>query len=151
MKKVSLIAIMALVIGLFSTSCSSDDGDRPTVQVLEPTRNATFQPGDEITVKAILTDEVELSQFKLDIHYAGDGHTHRPSISTKMPELEWDHEVIESISGSTYEVNISVQVPETIMSGGTEHAIKRGDYHLGVFAISSRGFDNRSFVDIKIE
>lgn len=151
MKKVSLVAIMALVLVVFSTSCNSDDGDRPTVQILEPTRNATFQPGEEIRINAILSDELELSQFKLDIHYAGDGHSHRPISLSEMPEFEWDHEVIESISGSTYEVDMTIQIPETIMLNGVEHAIKRSDYHVGIFAINSAGFDNKAFVDIKIE
>lgn len=147
MKKLNVLAIMAILFAAVFTSCSSDDGERPSVEVMEPHDNSVVSKGGKILLKAMLADEIELSSYKVDIHYAGDGHTHKDGDASGV---EWDFEMTQEISGTTHEIDMEIDVPLSIMHQGKEETVKEGEYHLGVFVINGSGRDNRTFVDIEI-
>jgi hypothetical protein len=145
MKKVNLLAIMALMFIVVATSCSSDDGDRPTIEFLQPISHPVYQPGDTIHLHAILRDNVGLSQYKIDIHYAGDGHTH--GVVPLSNSVEWIYLHEGTITGTVHTLQAEIEIPTSI--DGSQ--IKAGEYHVGVFVINSSGSDNKAFVDIDIE
>lgn len=157
MKKLNVFVIMALMLTVITTSCSSDDdnidNERPTIEILEPHDHDEYEPGGELHVNAILKDNVALSQYKIDIHYSGDGHTHRSEAKDEDHDhsVEWDHEIIESISGREHTIDIIIQIPEEIMHDGKMHKIKEGKYHFGIFVIDAAGNDVEAFMDIEIE
>jgi hypothetical protein len=145
MKKVNLLAIMALMLTVITTSCSSDDGDRPTIEFLQPVSQAVYQPGDTIHVHAVLRDNVQLSQYKIDIHYAGDGHTH--GVVPLSNTVEWLFLQEGALTGTVDTLSAHIPIPTSI--NGSE--IKTGEYHVGIFVINSAGSDNKTFKDIDIE
>lgn len=155
MKTIKLLVIMTLLLSI-SLSCSDDDdvtldNEIPTVEVMEPHEDDEFEPGAELHVKARLADNVELSQIKIDIHYSGDGHTH--GILSKEGEEgeEWIHDFVKNISGTAYELDEIIQIPEFIEHNGEMHGIKHGSYHFGVYVIDASGNETQAFLDFKIE
>jgi len=159
MKKINIIALMALIITTITTSCSSDDdngldNEIPTVEIMEPHESDMFEPGQELHVHAMLGDNVELSEVKIDIHYAGDGHEHRPLATLNDDQehaVEWSNELIKSISGSDYELDEVIMIPEQIEHDGEMHSIKHGEYHFGIFVIDASGNEAQAFLDFVIE
>lgn len=156
MKKLNILALMALFISLFSVSCSSDDDETldnvdPIIEMMEPHAAEIYEAGSQLHVNAMLSDNVDLSSFKIDIHHGGDGHTHDRSAKEMVHEIEWDYEMIESISGSEYEVDVLITIPEQIMHDGEMHDIMHGEYHVGLFAIDASGNDTEAFVTVEVE
>lgn len=145
MKKLNLLVVFAIVFATAFTSCSSDDGNRPTLQIMEPTKDAVFIAGDPIHVHAILKDDKQLSKFKIDIHYAGDGHTH--GVVPRSAFVEWNYINEGNISGTEFTLDKMIEIPTTI----NESPIRKGEYHLGIFVLNSSGSETKSWVDIIIE
>ncbi|MCD8079437.1 MAG: DUF4625 domain-containing protein [Bacteroides sp.] len=83
------IKINSLIVFLSSFSfllcavaaCDSEnDGDttRPVIRIIAPAEDAYLLIGDEegVLFEAEFSDDIQLASYKIDIHYAGDGHTH---------------------------------------------------------------------------
>jgi len=116
------------------TACSDDDDDdnptptdttAPVVQLSDPTNDETFEPGETIHLEGTVTDESGLSQLKVDIHWAGDGHDHGGKRSN-----EWEYEQIWPISGLTWTFHEDIEIPMDADSG---------EYHVIVFALDAAG------------
>lgn len=156
MKKINIIALMALMLSIITTSCSSDDDNaldnqNPTVEIMEPHENEEFEPGDQLHVKAMLADNVELSEVKIDIHFAGDGHVHGILSDDHDHSIEWAYELVRSINGTDYEIDEIIEIPEVIEHDGELHSIMHGEYHFGIYVIDASGNEAQAFLDFKIE
>lgn len=106
----SLLVLLTLL-----ASCKKSDITPPTVSsiTINDTSNETLDlaPGDTFVVKAFLSDNVELGQFKIDVHHDFDGHSHK-STMTRYAEIR-----INSISGLSYNLEETFIIPDTTASG----------------------------------
>lgn len=138
---------LSLVIASFIISCSSDDDGvldtvDPVVLMNSPSNMDEFDPGDEINFDISFVDNVALASYKIDIHWAGDGHTHRPSPMHDHDDLiEWDFEVTGNLTGTVDQVQMTVPIPENA---------KHDLYHVGVIVLDEAGNEGRMFIDIVI-
>lgn len=130
MKKIWMIGI--LFLGFIS--CKKEDTQKPVISITAPANGKHFEPGETFTVTGTITDNENLSQFKIDMH-SGDGHMHK---STKG---EFDFELIQDIEGTSY----SISVPITITADADS-----GLYHLIVEATDEAG-NQADFVELDIE
>ncbi len=111
-----MIRFISLLVSLaVFSSCKKSDITPPTVSniTVNNTTNETIDlaPGDTFLVKALLTDNLELGQFKIDIHDDFDGHSHK-SMMTKYAEIR-----IKSIDGISYNLEEMFVIPDTTASG----------------------------------
>lgn len=140
MRKVNLFIL--LIVGLFIVfnGCSADeiDTESPEISIISPEDDQHFHPGDKIHFEATFSDDVELSQFKIDIHYGGD-HTHK---STFSDEAEWSYDLITDLSGKEQHVKLDIEIPENA---------KHGEYHFMVFCTDMAGNESWVSLDIFIE
>lgn len=144
MKKFKFIYAFALAGILFS--CSDDDNNsvadtvKPTFVITEPTNGETFDAGDEIHVDIDFSDNVELSSYKIDIHFAGDGHTHERNMNISE-HIEWDYEATGNLSGKNDNLHLHIDI---------HHDAEDGEYHFGVFAIDKAGNQAVQWIEIDI-
>lgn len=146
MKNKSIYFFLALFTTFIITSCSSDDDGGtdtvpPTIAIIEPHDHDEFEPGETMHVEIQFADNVALASYKIDIHYAGDGHSH----DARDEYEEWDFELQGTLSGTSQTIHAEIEIPEMIDG----HHIREGEYHFGVYAIDAAG--NQSVVWIKIE
>ena len=127
---------------LFISSCAEDSMDldttKPEINLISPKDEAHFHLGDEITIEAILKDNVELGTVKVEIHSAGDGHQH------KSAAVNWEYDAEEAIPSGKIEHTFThkVKIPA--------EGIKGGHYHLGIFLIDKAGNQSQSFIEIDV-
>lgn len=101
-----IVAAMLLI-----ASCNKKEEDEATDSTRPVIENFTLaadsvQAGGEITVYMNVSDNAALSQAKLDLHPAGDGHSHRRS------SLEFEYYNIIDLKGAkTHSDTISIAVP----------------------------------------
>lgn len=79
--------------------------------------------GETFSISATITDDVELSQWKIDIHSA-DGHTHR------IMEGEWEMTETGAATGQSYTLTKDITVPVDA---------ELGEYHLTFDATDKAG------------
>ncbi len=121
MKKI-LIAIVALTAML---GCNNKDNTPPEIIVLTPENNAEYFGGTKIYFSAVFSDNEALSEYKIDIHDAFDGHTHG-----KLMAVPWSKIIINSLEGSRREVELFIDLPENVAAG---------PYHFMVFCVDKAG------------
>lgn len=123
-----------LVLSLVSLaffSCKKADSELPEIKnilVNGVTQTLNFSPGESFVVTALISDNEELSQFKIDIHHDFDGHSHK-SMTVRYSKI-----VIKDISGSSYQLSETFELPDNASSGiyhGTITAVdKEGNQSL---------------------
>lgn len=141
MKKYRFIYAFAFITTLFS--CSSDDNsvtdtEKPAIVINAPTDEQEFHSSDEIHAHISFSDNVELTSYKIDIHFAGDGHAHR---QMQDEFIEWNYETTGVISGKNDEVHLYITIPENI---------KQGHYHFGVYALDQAGNQEVQWIELDI-
>lgn len=111
MKKISF-ALMALGFGF--TACEKEaapDTQRPVITVTNPASDHLDKgQGEMLNLAALLTDDTELLNAKIDIHKAGD-HGHRISGEG------WEWAKVYTISGKEYSLAENVQIPADADTG----------------------------------
>lgn len=129
--------VLLFAAAIFFSACSKEevDNQKPVIEIEEPLDHAHFHPGDIIHFDAEFSDNVALSQFKIDIHYGGD-HGHKNSATT----LKWSYEYIGELSGRNKHIHMDIPVPA--------HA-QAGEYHFLVYCTDKAG--NEAFVALEIE
>ncbi len=143
MKKFLFVAMLAGIL----MSCSNDDdvdNTMPEINVIKPADDTHFKQGDVIDFEAILTDNVAVQSYKIDIHYAGDGHVHEKSASEE-DHVEWSMQKDYAIDTPAAQVTVShseIVVPENAEPGG---------YHFGVYCVDAAGNESSVFLDMEIE
>lgn len=136
MKKLKLFSMFAAATLLF-TACSSDDDngeepqiDPPLVTLEDPENGAHFHLGDRIHVDGEVHG-TDLSELRIDIHWAGDGHGHGKKADD--PDNQWHQEWVIELSGNNEHFHEHIDIPEDIAEG---------EHHLIVDALDNAG--NRS-------
>lgn len=115
------------LISLAFFSCKKADSELPEVKnilVNGVTQTLNFSPGESFVVTALISDNEELSQFKIDIHHDFDGHSHK-SMTVRYSKI-----VIKDISGSTYQLSEAFELPANVSSG---------TYHGTITAVDKEG------------
>lgn len=137
-------AIFAL---FFLLSCSSDDESadttKPFIVLISPYEDQHFHAGETIEFQGVFSDNVALASYKIEIHHAEDGHTH------KKENAGWYFVHTANITGdlSAYNALHSIEIPTQING----QPIETGHYHLGVYLIDSSGNEQQKFMEIGIE
>lgn len=144
MKKIVILSFAALSF----IACNSDDDnsldqEKPMVNIILPTDHQEYEPGDSINIQALLTDNESLASYKIEIHSAADGHTHTHSVSSLDDDghVEFHYEADYEISGTSYEVNQTIPIPENA---------EETHYHVGIFVLDDAGNQNEQFIEIFI-
>jgi len=147
MKNKSIYFFLALFTTFIITSCSTDDGATdtvsPSITIITPQDQDEFELGETIQVKLEFTDDVSLASYKVDIHFAGDGHSH----DSRGEYEEWDFEMEGTLSGTSQIIHTEIEIPE--ISNGKP--IKEGEYHFGVYCLDAAGNETVAWRKIKIE
>jgi hypothetical protein len=107
MKKLFILAAVSL-LGL--TACEKEetpDLTKPVVTLQAPGGDhVDVGPGDSFQFQALITDDVELSQWKFNIHDAA-GHTHRVTVEP------WELVEVGSVTGKSYTLSKTLTVPDS--------------------------------------
>ena len=88
MKKIVLLSFA--VIGAFTaTSCSDDDNNnidvtKPNIEIISPASHAEIEPGNSFFFKANISDDSGLASYKIEVHYADDGHEHKKAFAEEF-------------------------------------------------------------------
>jgi hypothetical protein len=110
------LGALTICASLFIVSCKKDtpDTQAPSISsILEPAMNDTLFTGSELHVELTVTDNEELSQLKIDIHSAEDGHSHgKVDISAY-----WETVVLVDLTGATSSVHEHIDIPSDAATG----------------------------------
>jgi hypothetical protein len=146
------------IFALAAAACSDDkDTTGPEITLLQPENEAAFARGDELLIEFELSDPSGINACKIDIHYAGDGHTHSQSLGITPTHEEgeeeepWEHQELCTIDIDTntdLKGKTSARVTKTLTI--PDHA-QEGEYHLGILATDLEGNDSQVYIDIDIE
>lgn len=129
---------MRKLILLFSISwcifsCGKDDDQKPQDTTPPSVDNVLLNglstepelmQGDTLDIELLFSDNEALNSAKLEIHHAGDGHSHRKTVS------EFSYSEILSLQGTSEEVELKVKIPEDAESG---------EYHFTVLVLDNAG------------
>lgn len=162
MKNVKLMLASLAILGFATTSCENDkpDTEKPKVTIVKPTSHQVIGLGSKLEIEANLTDNEALAAYKIDVHWAGDGHSHgdgehNHTHSVTIPlhgdhdhdhggEIKgnkFNHQKNETIPGSpkTYTAKYSVEVPK---DSNENH------YHVGVIVIDKAGNESQAYTTV---
>jgi hypothetical protein len=141
MEKIKFIILFSIITIVSFSSCSDDvDTQNPVIKVNQPRDHDNFHTGDVIEFDAEFSDNQELSEMKIDIHYAGDGHTHKSF--RYNGEVEWDWDTIIRLAGQFQHVQFSINIPDNA---------KHGEYDFLVFCTDKAGNESFVVLDFDIE
>lgn len=150
-KKLFLAALF-MATPLFFFSCSDDDDAKdttgPTITLNKPTDDEAFHLGENIEIDFSLADESGINNYKVDIHWAGDGHVHTSSVTIKVDEAEgteWAYQKVYEDKKGQKTAHLIITTDE--IPTGT----KGGHYHLGILATDLAGNETRKYIEIEIE
>jgi hypothetical protein len=119
--KTILFGALCLCASFFISSCKKDTPDMqaPTITAVEePAMNDTLLTGSELHIEASISDNDELSQLKIDVHAAEDGHNHGKVDASAY----WETVVLVDLSGASTSVHEHIDIPADAASG-TYHVI----------------------------
>lgn len=147
-----------LFFTLLIVSCSSDsnidkDLEKPTISINYdngfPKGCTVLTKGETYNFRAKVTDNKELASYSVDIHHNFDHHTHDDQIAEcnlgNLQQAVKPLIFIENYSIEegliSYEINVSITVPEDVDTG---------NYHCAYSVTDATGWQSRTSVDIKI-
>lgn len=137
-----ILLIMAVFLGLVSSCGPKNVDDTPPALaflVVSPEPTSDFvcgseepvvfhlRSGDTLSLDLRLTDDVELSQYKVDIHTNFDCHGH------KMNTEDWTVLKTGNLSGKESLLQLRLPVPANVTAG---------DYHFQIQVLDKAGNDN---------
>ena len=146
------------LLGLFAfalVSCTETeiDEEKPTITVNYaggfPQTCENLSRGQSYTIKAKVTDNLELASYSIEMHHNFDHHTHDDQ--EDPCELE---PITTAVNPFNFFTNKSV--PEGLTNFEIEAvvtlpaAIDTGDYHLALSVTDVTGWQARTAVDVKI-
>lgn len=159
------IILLPLLISLISISCDKDDDNdekAPTISnatINGLTEEIIVNTGGDLKFEALLSDDQELGEFKIDIHDIFDGHSHGKKASTP-----WVYTQTYSLDGVSKNFESTITVAQNIAAGpyhsimrlldesGNESEFKEIDFMIlngseAQIAISSPDFSSEVHVD----
>jgi len=106
-----------------SVACVKEKDKTPPLisEVSAPVMNDTLIAGQALLIKAKVTDNEALSQLKIEIHGASDGHSHGKS----DPYAYWQSMRIVNLSGTSIDIHESFEIPQDA-AAGIYHVILTG-------------------------
>ncbi|WP_335967085.1 DUF4625 domain-containing protein [Galbibacter sp. PAP.153] len=150
--------LMLFLVPVVLFSCSSDDSadkdeEKPEITVKYndgfPQACAELARGETYHFKAMVTDNIELASYSVDIHNNFDHHTHDdqgaqceldPVKESVNPMIFMENHSIEG-SLTSYEIDMEISIPEDV---------DVGDYHCQYSVTDQTGWQSRTSIDIKI-
>jgi hypothetical protein len=137
----SLVVLFAAALVL--QSCKQEDTTAPIISSVSvnDTLGQDFMvlPGDSLQIQFTISDDNLLSQMKVNIHDAADGHSHNGVVDTAavVPNVGlWTDMQIISLFESTVTKTLLYVVPDTI----------HGVWHWELQAVDERGNSAEEFV-----
>jgi len=132
MKKVLLFINAAI---LLLSACKKDkkeevDNQKPSIIVNKPSSNALAKSGSDFEIDIHFRDNINLSQYKLEIHPNFDGHTHGKTENESTAPWKWD--TIVNISGKEHHAKFKIKVPMNVQAG---------NYHFMAMCTDQVGFE----------
>jgi major membrane immunogen (membrane-anchored lipoprotein) len=156
--KLSLKHFYYLFLLALITACSSDDAadkdlEKPTISINYdggfPQACEELVKGETYSFRALVTDNLELASYSIDIHNNFDHHTHDDQEATcdledikdpVNPLIFVENYSIED-GLTSYEFNVNITIPDDIDSG---------DYHCSYSITDVTGWQSITSIDIKI-
>lgn len=142
MKFLRIHLLLLMGVALLTTACNKDDDkpaapgnetERPVLARVTPSGTTmNVAAGDPITFTVRVTDNAGLSQVRVNVHNAFDGHTHKTSTVDTLY-----HNVIHQMGGKR-DTTITFSIP-------TATTNQPGMYHVLVYAIDVNG-NNAQFL-----
>jgi hypothetical protein len=129
MKYFNIKLLTLVFLAIAATSCKKDDPDNTKpliVSIEEPHENDTLFSGTEMHVEGLVTDNEELSQLKIDIHSADDGHDHGKVSSASFFEVIR----IIDLAGRNQTFHEDIDIPQEAAAG---------KYHVIITAVDASG------------
>ena len=156
MKAKSYLAFLlagALMFG--GVSCKKDEEEdenntpTPTVDTTPPTVSLerprvdpeTRNAGGHMHFRGTFNDNVELGEYKIDIHDVFDGHSHDKVSSY----FAWSYEVTTPLSGKEEFVDIIINIPNDAMPGKYDLLLFVTDKAGNSLNVNGRNFIERQF------
>lgn len=122
----TLVALLTFTV--LNISCNKEkDEEAPEINNMniDDSNEEVYVPaGSGFEISAVISDNKELSQMKLDIHSNFDGHGHKNNL------VEFQMIEIYDLEGNTFNYNEVIEVPENIIAG---------PYHVGLFVVDKEG------------
>jgi hypothetical protein len=139
MNKLKIYFLLLIFISLTLVSCKKDkqDNEKPVIEIISPKNGDLFHTGEKIHFEANFSDNIELKEFKIDIHF-DDGHDHKSILDGD----DWDYNYVEELSGKNRSIHLDIDIPE---------GIHHGDYHFLAFCTDTEGNEAMISLDITIE
>ncbi len=150
--------VYLILFSVFFITCSSDDDNdkdeiKPEITVNYdggfPQSCVQLKRGETYTFKAMVTDNVALAAYSLDIHNNFDHHTHDdqgvtceqdPKKEAVNPMIFMENYSLEE-ELTSYEINIEITIPNDVDTG---------DYHCAYSVTDKTGWQSKTSIDIKI-
>ncbi|MDR0692769.1 MAG: DUF4625 domain-containing protein [Prevotellaceae bacterium] len=150
------IFLYVAIFALAAAACNDDkDTTGPKITLLQPENEAAFARGGELLIEFRLDDPSGINAYKIDIHYAGEGHEHAHSQALSITpahedgeeeEHEEPWEFLEAYTDQKGKTSAHVEKTLTIPDD-----IHGGEYHLGILATDTEGNESQVYIDIDIE
>ena len=152
-------SIYSIVLMCALSACSSDDDDatkdmqQPVISeqgiVADPIDCQQYRRGDVIPFHYVMTDDVELGAYNIEVHNNFDHHTHSTTATDcameaeKDPKNPWVYNRDYTIPAGqrTYDARHDIQIPADVDTG---------DYHFMVRLTDRAGWQQLHAVAIKI-
>ena len=145
MRNFSKSAFLLLLV-VFATfiSCKKEsnptvepgDTSPPTIVVATPTQEENFTGGNAIPFKATFSDNISLSEYRIEMHSDFDGHSHE-----KLSTVPFYFDTIVSITGKQHTGEFPIQIPLDVTAG---------KYHFMVTCIDAAG-NEAEFVELDLK
>ena len=156
MRKTLFFCIVVLSTISFVSCSKEKDSEKPIITLIAPEEDEPIKPGSDVHFDMELSDNEALKSYKVNVHYAGDGHSHAPiynageeTVSFEQTWLEADFVKAgeEAIEGkrNAHIHHHHIEIPTSV--GGKK--LTEGHYHFMVYCTDMAG--NESFVAREIE
>ncbi|MDO6517410.1 DUF4625 domain-containing protein [Zobellia uliginosa] len=155
MKSIKYVFLSTLCL-LFLASCSNGDDtevddEKPSISLAGgfPQSCSELKRGETYVFKALVSDNVGLASYSLDVHHNFDHHTHDDQGSqcglsaikdAENPMIFMENYAVGS-GKTSYEVTIELTIPQDVDTG---------DYHCAYSVTDVTGWQGRTSVDVKI-
>ena len=156
------ILILLTAFSFFLNGCQ--DEEKPTIDTEKPSIDLTIVDAfptscdtlyfdEPFTVKALLTDNVELGAFNIDIHNNFDHNTHSTEIrqctldavKTAVNPYVFIQDYTIPNASSNYVTDVSMTIPS---SDGTD-LYDEGDYHFQIRLTDKEGWSTLKGINVK--
>ncbi|NJX14078.1 DUF4625 domain-containing protein [Tamlana crocina] len=152
------IYINLMFLAVLFTACSSSDSDekdleKPTITVNYddgfPQGCQELQRGQTYTFKAMVTDNLSLASYSLDLHHNFDHHTHDDQV-TLCDLLPIKTAVNPLIYMESFSIDGDLQSYEIAVQVAIPNDVDTGDYHCAFSVTDVTGWQSRTSIDVKI-